>query len=52
MGADSLRNYLLDLKDNGTPPHRKTFMPKSKESIGVIKNEVKGRKETVSTILK
>lgn len=40
MGADSLRNNLLDLKDNEILPHRKTIMPKSKGSIGVIKNEV------------
>lgn len=51
MRADSLRNYLLDLKDNEILPHRKTIMPKSKGSIGVIKNEVKGRRETASSIM-
>lgn len=49
--ADSLRNNLLDLKDNETLPYRKTLIPKAKAYAGVIKNEVKGRKETASSIM-
>lgn len=51
MVADCLRNHSFDLKDNETLPHRKNLMPKSKRYVGVMKNEVKGRKETTSSVM-